>query len=211
MAGVTILEAKLLTAASVAWDDGEPFDGFVLMFISLPLTYQKAYLEGTGGYEIPTRVKVPIHAGVLSDEVRLHRTSTIFPPNTRWTDLWYDASGRQVATGSLHDIDVAEYTLTPPTLSGLTAPSSVDSSPFLDNLLTTVTYPLHEELVGTKNGSNKTFSVSQTPLAWLALWRGGFKLVEGADYTRSGTTVTFTAASPAPESNETLEAAYWVE
>lgn len=210
MPNPTLQRAKLLTAANVAWSDGEPFDGFVLMFLSLPLTYDKAFLESSGGFRIPTRVKVPINAGELSPQVRLHQTGTISPPNTRWTDLWYDTSGRQIATGSLHTIDTDEYTLTPPTLTAVTAPSTVDASGFVANLLTTPTFPLHEELSGTKDGVNKVFTVSTSPLSWLALWRGGFKLVEGTDYTRNGTTVTFTAAVPAPVSNETLEAAYWV-
>ncbi len=136
--------------------------------------------------------------------------------NTRWVDFWYDASGVKIAEGNLHDINVDEYTLTPPSLAAISAPTALDGSgllaPLLDTLLETPTFPVQEEPSGTKDGVNKTFTISQAPLSWLGLWRGGLKQEEGAskDYTLSGTTITFTAAAPAPASDETLVAVYWI-
>lgn len=59
---------------------------------------------------------------------------------------------------------------------------------------------------GTKNGSNKTFTLAHTPSNVVFLFLNGQYLVGGGtDYTRTGTSITMTVA---PLSSDTLTANY---
>lgn len=206
-------ESKIVTAADVAWSDGQPFDGSLLLALALPSGYAVAMLEHTRGMRIPLRVIIPIDKGELQESPRLWQTQSIVPPETRWYDFWYDATGKQIATGSLQAINADPYTISVPTL---TVPSATGTPPSVTN---TSTYAVtsvgsavlrYEEVTGTKNGTNKTFTFSTAPTEYLGLYRNGILLREDTDYTRSTTTITLDAATPAPESWESLQVGYWV-
>jgi hypothetical protein len=66
---------------------------------------------------------------------------------------------------------------------------------------------IQETLSGSVNGSNVTFTASQTPVSAAAfkLYRSGILLIVGTHYTRSGTTVTMLTA---PTSPQTIHANY---
>ncbi|MBQ6449997.1 tail fiber protein [bacterium] len=65
---------------------------------------------------------------------------------------------------------------------------------------------------GTKNGTNKTFTIANTPVATdkIHFKMNGVELTQGssADYTVSSTTLTITANYHAPESTDTLTVSY---
>lgn len=66
---------------------------------------------------------------------------------------------------------------------------------------------IQETLIGSVNGSNVTFTTSQTPASagTFKLYRSGILLIVGTHYTRSGSTVTMTVA---PESPQVIHANY---
>lgn len=66
-----------------------------------------------------------------------------------------------------------------------------------------------ETPTGTINGSNTSFTITQTPLAnSLMLFFNGQLLKENTDFTLSGTTITFTVAPTNQFNNATLQAFY---
>lgn len=64
-----------------------------------------------------------------------------------------------------------------------------------------------EQVSGTVNGSNVTFTVSQTPISAdsFQLYQDGVLLRVTTHYTRSGTTITMVTA---PETGQELDAIY---
>jgi hypothetical protein len=63
---------------------------------------------------------------------------------------------------------------------------------------------------GTINGTNLSFTLANTPapMSSLKLYKNGVLLAQGSDYTTSGSTITFVTAGAAPQSGDTLVAAY---
>lgn len=69
--------------------------------------------------------------------------------------------------------------------------------------------PTLETPTGTINGSNTSFTITQTPIAnSLMLFFNGQLLKENTDFTLSGTTITFTVAPTNQFNNATLQAFY---
>jgi hypothetical protein len=125
-------EAKVITAANVAWADGTLFQGYLLLVLGMPtrsaVAYTEVYLQGTDihKWRVPTRVKIPIVDGVLSTSVRVWQNLDMVPTETDYSAYWYDDSGKSIATDdpSQFSITASSYTITPPTLSNNTAPAS---------------------------------------------------------------------------------------
>lgn len=67
----------------------------------------------------------------------------------------------------------------------------------------------NETPAGTINGSNRTFTLANTPSpsGSLALFRNGLRMAPGVDYTLSGSTMTFFVAST-PQTGDQLTASY---
>lgn len=86
----------------------------------------------------------------------------------------------------------------------------------LDFTITTVAgylasqYVYNESLSGTKNGINKTFTSAYTPISGNTeqIYYNGQRLALNVGYTISGATITLAAATPAPESGDTLTMDY---
>ena len=85
--------------------------------------------------------------------------------------------------------------------SGKTLSGGVQQPRFID----------YEDLTGTKNGTNKVFTINLTPspATSLKVYRNGQRLKLTTDYTVSGKTITLVTAQ-APESDEELYAEYRV-
>lgn len=68
----------------------------------------------------------------------------------------------------------------------------------------------YEDLTSQVNGSNKTFTLSHTPVGFELLLLNGMKRMYGATrgYTRSGTTITWNSSDSAPQKGDTLEIYY---
>jgi hypothetical protein len=66
--------------------------------------------------------------------------------------------------------------------------------------------------VGAINGSNMTFNLMSAPLPALSLrlYKNGDLMLQGVDYTLSGTTITFTSISVTPLTGDSLAAFYRV-
>lgn len=209
---MALSKTKITTASTVQWSDGTNFNGFILALLALPSGYSKAHIRGYQGIQVPARGKIPIIDGAVQSFSELWETDQISPPTTRYCLYWYDDTETLIASGdALAQFTASEYSTTPPTLTAPTAASECPSidPPAASSLSAPSTYPTVEEVTGTKNGSNKTFTVSSTPLGWLGLYYNGALLKEGTDYSRSGTTITIAAAFPAPVSADSLQAVYW--
>jgi hypothetical protein len=210
--------ARIVTAADVEWSDGIKFQGTLVLLYVPPVlddaNYPNIYPRITASRKnfplaLPQRMSIPIVNGVVQDN-RILPTINLTPPNVRFYDYWVDSAGVIVGSGvALFPINVeADYTLTVPTLTSPTAETDIPdlTSPSTAQVITTLTITtvIHEELTGTKNGSNLTFTISAAPVNFMILFFNGFKLDLGTDFTRSGTTITLLTA--APISTDNLEA-----
>lgn len=63
-------------------------------------------------------------------------------------------------------------------------------------------------LVGTKDGVNKVFTLTNVPVGGLQIFRNGVLLIKPGEYTVAGSTVTFGANVTAPKAGEDLRAFY---
>jgi hypothetical protein len=205
---------QVTTADTISWSDGTPFNGYVALIGTLPeassASWTRIALRDTyPALRLPTRIKLPIREGVLDESARVYKTTSIVPPQVRYSAFWYDSTDRLIAIGTLlFAVTTDPHVLTPPTLSiGDPADTSEQPEDVPSTSITTVFYgaPTREDLTGTKNGINTTFTLGAIPTVVMVLWNGQV-LDEGVGYTRSGATVTMTSA---PASNDTLEAVRW--
>jgi hypothetical protein len=79
------------------------------------------------------------------------------------------------------------------------------ASPVPPDAFVRATLPVREDLTGTKNGTNVTFTLGAIPDIVNIYWNGQM-LREGTGYTRSGLTITMVDA---PQSGDILEAMRW--
>ncbi len=98
------------------------------------------------------------------------------------------------------------------TFSGTAIPQAGDylqASYRYGGTLSGVTFVDQETPGGTANGTNVTFTLANTPnpSTSLALYRNGLRMMPGVDYTLSGSTITFAAAST-PQTGDILIASY---
>lgn len=208
--------AKVITASTIAWSDSTPFQGLLVLAFVTPVlgasNYPEIYPRLPSGARalpkpLPQRMSIPIVNGALHDNF-IFKESQLDPPNVRYFDFWLDSNGALIAIGGgLLVIDVDEYTLSVPTL---TTPTAETSSPSLSSLPTDnvvnqldITQVTSEVPSGTIDGVNTTFTISREPSAALLIYLGPFKLNEGTDYTRTGTTIEF--ANP-PQVGDDIEA-----
>jgi hypothetical protein len=112
--------AKLSSATQVLWDSGEPFDGFVAIYIALPGDHTLAALDNSYANLIPLRTVIPIVEGVYNQNCSLYFNADIEPPNTQYVAYWYDATKKRIAPsgdGTLFTVTADPHVLTPPTLT----------------------------------------------------------------------------------------------
>lgn len=206
--------SRIVTAADVKWSDNSLFNGFLLLLLASPTlsgnTYERFWLQDKQRLAIPARVKIPILDGELQGRANeVWQSGSISPPGNKYCALWFDDQANQIATGpSLFTITTDEHTVTPPTL---TIPTAAASCPDVALLTTTGVlqasfFPVLENLSGTKNGVNQTFTSTNTPRFVLAVRVNGVDQQDGNGYTQSGNTFTIT---PAPNSADALEVVYW--
>lgn len=209
----------IVTSSTIQWSDGSNFQGSLLLFFLPPDlgagVYPNIYPRYSLGSRhlplpLPKRIAIPIINGVLQDN-KILPTSQLSPPNVKFYAFWIDSAGALIASGpSLFSItSTGDYTITPPTLTAPTAETDTPTltpsvSGAITNTIVSVT-ATREELTGTKNGVNTTFTISRAPDQLLFIFYNGLAIDEGvsADYTRSGTTITLAVA---PQSSDILEA-----
>ena len=190
-------KARLTTAATVAWSNGEPFDGYVLLQINLPSGYSQAMLEDDAPrLRVPLATPVKIRNGVVDQDTRAWFTNALVPPTTNYSAWWYDSNWRLISLGTeLFSITTDPHTLTPPVLTVPTAASSSatpDETPVGNSqgFLATSGVPTRETPAGTVDGVNAIFTLSRSP-SLLVLTRNGVVLEDGIAFIRSGVTITF--------------------
>ncbi|MFH2030046.1 MAG: hypothetical protein ABIJ40_05380 [Bacteroidota bacterium] len=86
---------------------------------------------------------------------------------------------------------------------------SINSSAMLSSSLVASYFVFGESLSGTKNGTNRIFTLAYTPITNSeTIIFAGTVLERTVDYTISGVTVTLSASIPAPTSGEMLKINY---
>lgn len=100
--------AKIVTASTIAWSDGTPFQGVLLLIFVPPelgsSNYPDIYPRFSAAVRslpkpLPQRIAIPIENGVLQDNF-IFKESRLDPPNIRYFDYWLDSNGASVAPGS---------------------------------------------------------------------------------------------------------------
>lgn len=209
---MTAQTATLTAASNIQWASSSvPFNGYVLLIMAPPSTggaaWPRVHLRDVRPrLRVPTRVKVPIKEGVYDPHTSVWQTSALVPTQVLYASFFYDETDRLIANGpELFTITSTPYTLAPPTLTEPTAavvavgPEDVPTSGAAN-------VRIRENLAGTKNSSNVTFTATAAPLnVEMVIWNG-VVLQEGLGYTRSGVTYTMTIA---PDSGDSLEVIRW--
>lgn len=196
--------ASVITASSVQWSNGEPFNGSLLFLLATPElgagNYPEVTIKGTSYYQqvrVPKRKIQRINEGVLDTRFRLPYSNAYSPPNCRYMDYWVDSTGVVVSGGNLREIEVEEYTIPPPTL---TVPTQETDAPSVDWTISgavvasvSALSPIYEDLSGQVDGVQTVFTMSATP-TYLEVFYQGMKLKPVTDYSFSGTTLTMVEA-----------------
>lgn len=206
--------SQLTSASAISWSGGTLFNGYVLLIMTPPntggATWTRVSLKDCRPkLRVPTRVKVPIREGVYDPDTRVWQTTSIVPPNAKYSAFFYDDNDVLIAIGSaLFTVTADPYTLAPPTL---TAPTAETVSPEPEDVPSTGVYvvgaPGFENVTGTKDGVNTAFTISRTGTVVLLVWNSAV-LEEGVAFTRVATAITM--ISPyLPGSTDTFKALIW--
>jgi hypothetical protein len=206
-------KSQLTSAANITWVGGDLFNGLVLLIAAMPSTggavWTRAALRDTRPkLRVPLRVVVPIREGVLDSNTRVWKTTSLVPPNIKYSAWFYDETNRLISIGAtLFSITTDPYVMTIPTLTAPTA-AVVSTNPedVVSTDITTIRYnvPTRENVAGTKDGVNATFTISSTGSLFFLVWNQ-LVLVETVHYTVSGTTITMLGAN-LPASDDTFQA-----
>ena len=203
--------AQLTYGSTIQWVSGVPFNGYVLLLAALPsksgTAYQSVFLRNCQPKtEVPKRIKIPIREGVYDTDVRVWRTDSLVPTLVRYCAFFYDDSDRLIANGaSLFTITADPHTLTPPTLTDPDVATSCPTPEAVTILVpsTNAGTVTREDLTGTKNGVNDTFTITIGGSIVMVIWNGTV-LEEGVGYTRADKTITM-AAGYIPGATDSLE------
>jgi hypothetical protein len=159
------------------------------------------------------RSTIPVVDGVFNNSLGLWYNADINPPNSKYCVWYYDGTGRIVGQPtnssdffivSTNPFSPVTYTLATPTASGL-VPTEITPG----GNQNVVYYADNEIPSGTINGSNATFTLTATPTpsVSLTLYRNGVLLKQGADYTLTGSIITF-GGGEIPQTGDLLLASY---
>ncbi len=209
-------KAQLTYGSTIAWNGGRAFDGYCLFLIALPslsgVSWTRISLKDTKPrLRIPTRVRVPIVNGEYDKNTQIWQTTSIQPPNVKYVALFYDSNDMLIgSSGTLFTVTTSPYTLTPPTLTDPTATATVptpEDVPVPGSDIIVQGAPTREDVAGTKNGVNTSFTISRAGTLALLVWNQ-LVLDEGVHYTKVGTAITM--ISPfIPDAGDTWEALIW--
>lgn len=210
---MSISRSAITSAASINWQSGTPFNGWLLLIISPPTLSGVAFpfvslRDSSPKLKVPVRVRIPIREGVLDQTAKVFQSSSLVPTNAVYSAWWYDDNGILIATGAtLFTITTDPYTIAVPTLTDPLAavtPPTPESVP--STLVNTIVYnaPTFEALTGTQNGVNLVFTISHAG-TMVFITRNGAVLTPGVDFNQSGTTITFTSGN-APLADDTMKA-----
>ena len=210
---MSISRSAITSAATIAWQSGTPFNGWLLLIISPPLISSVAFnsvslRDSSPKLKVPLRVRIAIREGVLDSNAKVFQSSSLVPTNAVYSSWWYDDNGVLIAVGSsLFTITTDPFTISVPTLADPTTavtPPTPDSVP--NTLINTVTFgaPTEETPAGTQNGVNLNFTISRAGSIAFIL-RNGAVLTPTVDYNQSGTAITFTGGN-APLADDILKA-----
>ncbi len=210
----TAQKAQLTSVADITWSGGALFNGYVLLIAALPstggATWTRVHLKDTRPrLRVPTRVRVPIREGKYDSDTQVWRTDSLVPPNVLYSSFFYDSTDRLIAIGpALFSITTAQHTLTPPALTDPTAAvTSPDPEDVPSSQVVTQIYgaPTREDVQGTKDGVNTTFTISTATYAVVMVIWNMTVLDQGVHYTISGNTITMIAPY-IPDSGDSFEA-----
>jgi len=205
--------AKITTSTPVTWSDGSLFNGYILFGIALPTDVSGAQwaevkLLGTR-QRLPVWTVLPIVEGQLDQITTLFLTTQLDPPNTRYTAYWFDNTDKLIypypsgTKAAAFSIASNPYTITQPTLAAPTLATGAyfpDPQPVVRNAVSFLASTAVEVyLTGTADGVNKVFTIPETSVVLAVIYVDGQKQ-DPLTYTRTGSTVTFTAAPTAGSS-----------
>jgi len=201
-----IQKAKIVTAADVEWSNGSKFDGFILLNVARPSGYNEISLnQRRPRVVLPHWIRIPVENGAVHGDTKVLFTAEIEPPNTRYISFWYDLNNARIAGPSaLFTITADPHTITPPTLTAPTAPTTGDDpdSESSDSLVTGSLFVDNETPVGTINSTtgtdgNGVFTLAYTPdpASSLVLYRNGVTQRAGTDFTLAGSTITYASGN----------------
>jgi len=182
-----IQKAKIVTAADVEWSNGSKFDGFILLNVARPSGYNEISLnQRRPRVVLPHWIRIPVENGAVHGDTKVLFTAEIEPPNTRYISFWYDLNNARIAGPSaLFTITADPHTITPPTLTAPTAPTTGDDpdSESSDSLVTGSLFVDNETPVGTINSTTR---------ATLQMDLGACHVAEGLDLQKLLDADTFT-------------------
>jgi hypothetical protein len=200
---MSVAKSTLTSAATIQWQSGDTFNGWLLLIAVPPnfsgVQYPNIALRNSSPKLIvPQRVKVAIQDGVLDSSSKVWQTSSLVPTRILYSSWFYDDTNQLIATGTaLFSITTDPFTISIPALVDPTAaivsptPESVPNT-----TVQTITYsaPTQENVAGNKNGVNTAFTISRAGTIVFII-RNGNVLTPTVDYTQSGTAITFLTGS----------------
>jgi len=130
--------ATLSQTASIAWSNGDLFNGFLLIGLVVPTSGGTGWAEldlggQSPGERIPLFTKVSVVNGQFDGTIGVIYNTSISPPNSKYSCWYYDQSvypPKQIA-GPSTLFTVTSATLTPPALT-LTVPTAGTVAPTPD-------------------------------------------------------------------------------
>jgi hypothetical protein len=216
--------AKLVSTSTIAWSDGTPFNGYVVLIMALPTQgvqqwTQVALRNSLPKLKCPQRVKVPIREGVYDTYTMVWTTDSLVPESVVYSAWYYDDTDQLIAVGTqLFSIagggqsnTAISYTLNPPNLPTPTAAlQSPQPGSAPNTQVNTVVYgaPIRENVSGTKNGINTTFTIGSAVYQVVMILYNQTVLTAGVQYTLSGANLTMIAPF-IPAANDQLEDIRW--
>lgn len=202
---------------TVQWDDGEPFQGYMILGLERPLTpagtgVPYMTIPSLSGYlRLPDWVRIHIRDGKFYSQDRVLFNDDMEPPGSKYVAYIYTPDNTKVWGPSAEFVvnsqthDMGTITITKPTK---TMPKPMPADVGYGVALASFS-PYVEVPSGTVNGTNAVFTLQRKPQVLLVV-RNGVVLKEGVGYTLSDKTITFQAGY-IPQPGDNLVAVYWIE
>lgn len=202
-------EQKADLTGTITYDDGTPFNGWMLVGLVPPLRGNIPYMSFYKVFaqqrtKLPQWVTFQIKNGEFQPTANLRYNTSISPPSTKYVSFFVDYEGNTIATGTLFEVTASPHLIVEPSFSIPTSGTNVPT-PCQGVSVSALSTPIRETPSGAVDGTNKVFTLSIIPPSFVIVALNGTVQMEGISYTISGNTITFETAYT-PSVGSTIEA-----